>query len=72
MNAFVMKTADLEPALLAAIKSAQALAHRHRDFTVVVRSGGEYHAVLEDDTLDVWAGATVVASLDPDGEVIHL
>lgn len=72
MDAIVIKTADLEPAFLAAIKRAQALALRHGEFTVVILSGGEYHAALEDDTLDVWAGATVVACLDPDGEVTSM
>lgn len=68
MDAIVSRTVDLEAAFIAAIRRAQALARRHGEFTVVVRSGNEYHAALEDDTLDIWAGATVVANIGPDGE----
>jgi hypothetical protein len=64
-----IKTASMEAARLAAFHRARSLALRHGEFTVVIRSGDEYHAALEDDTLHIWAGATVVANIGPDGEV---
>lgn len=70
--AIALRKSDCEPSLLRAIEHAQALAARTGDFAVVVRSGGEYHAALEDALLDVWAGATVVASIDNDGELLEL
>ena len=69
MDAIVVRKSDLQPSFIQAIECAQALARRHEDFAVVVRSGGEYHAALEDALLDVWAGATVVATVGPDGDV---
>jgi hypothetical protein len=70
--AIVVCKSDCEPALLRAIERAQRLAATTGDFAVVVRSGGEYHAAIEDALLDVWAGATVVASIDTDGQLLDL
>lgn len=72
MVEIAMRKSDCEPEMLRALERARSLATKNDAFAVVVRSGGEYHAAFEDALFDVWAGATVVASLDPEGKLTEL
>lgn len=52
-----------------ALWRAGELARSSESYAVVIQSGPEYHAALEDDLYDLWAGATEVARFGPDGEL---
>jgi hypothetical protein len=62
----------LPPPLKAAVVSAQRVAQQRQQYMAVVEEGGEFHVTSETGLDTIWLGARVVASIDPDGSLIHV